>query len=172
MQLFSWHVLCVSSFFNCICTIFLHVAGESCNISDKRSFWSSPVANNQGTVYACYINSDHILHVVVSMHAFDKGNKWSKCTLISWDYSRKCVQYIYGIQACHICTLIITVFQFLNYFKDILDGVASHAMVVIGNYLWLYGGLSLSKGPMDTLARYFQQWNISLIILQEHTVSR
>jgi len=53
--------------------------------------------------------------------------------------------------------LIITVFQFLNYFKDILDGVASHAMVVIGNYLWLYGGLSLSKGPMDTLARYWQQ---------------
>ena len=27
---------------------FLDVAGESCNISDKRSFWSSPVANNQG----------------------------------------------------------------------------------------------------------------------------
>lgn len=58
--------------------------GETCQISDKRSFWSSPVANNQ----------------------------------------------------------------------DILDGVASHAMVVIGNYLWLYGGLSLSKGPVDTLARY------------------
>ena len=67
------------------------------------------------------------------------------------------MQYIYGIQACCKCTLIITVFQFLNYFKDILDGVASHAMAVIGNYLWLYGGLSLSKGPMDTLARYLQQ---------------
>jgi len=29
--------------------IFLYVAGETCEISDKRSFWSSPVANNQGT---------------------------------------------------------------------------------------------------------------------------
>ncbi|KAJ7392447.1 hypothetical protein OS493_012111 [Desmophyllum pertusum] len=58
--------------------------GESCKISDKRSFWSSPIANNQ----------------------------------------------------------------------DILDGVASQAIVVIGNYLWLYGGLSLSKDPLDTLARY------------------
>ena len=29
--------------------IFLYVAGETCQISDKRSFWSSPVANNQGT---------------------------------------------------------------------------------------------------------------------------
>ena len=28
-------------------------------------------------------------------------------------------------------------------------------MVVIGNYIWMYGGLSFSKGPVDTLARYF-----------------
>lgn len=33
----------------------LDVAGESCNISDKRSFWSSPVANNQGIVQYLHI---------------------------------------------------------------------------------------------------------------------
>lgn len=47
-------------------------------------------------------------------------------------------------------------FCIFHYFQDILGGVASHAMVVTGNYLWLYGGLSLSKGPLDTLARYWQ----------------
>jgi len=67
-----------------ICNCSDGLTGESCEFSDKGSFWSSPVANNQ----------------------------------------------------------------------DILDGVASHAMVVIGNYIWMYGGLSFSKGPVDTLARY------------------
>lgn len=50
----------------------------------------------------------------------------------------------------------IYLFIYLLYFQDILDGVASHAMVVIGNDLWMYGGLSLSKGPLDTLARYLR----------------
>ncbi|XP_078359033.1 attractin-like protein 1 isoform X2 [Oculina patagonica] len=68
--------------------------GESCNISDKRSYWSSLVANNQ----------------------------------------------------------------------DLLGGVASHAMAVIGNYLWMFGGLSLSKGPLDTLARYSIKENMWEII--------
>lgn len=49
--------------------------------------------------------------------------------------------------------LIYLLFIIFFYLQDILDGVASHAMVVIGNYLWMYGGLSLSKGPLDTLAR-------------------
>ena len=35
-------------------------------------------------------------------------------------------------------------------------------MVVVGNYLWLYGGLSLSKGPLDTLARYWQLEHFTL----------
>ena len=38
--------------------------------------------------------------------------------------------------------------------QDFLDGVSSHAVANIGNYIWLYGGLTFSKGPLDTLARY------------------
>ena len=51
------------------------------------------------------------------------------------------------IVACHH---LVIFFSYLG----ILDGVASHAMVVIGDQIWLYGGLSYSKGPLDMLARY------------------
>lgn len=45
-------------------------------------------------------------------------------------------------------------------------------MAVVGNYIWVFGGFSLSKGPLDVLARYFLgQYSsgvffISLIVLQ------
>ena len=50
--------------------------------------------------------------------------------------------------------LSTTIFHLLNLSQDFLDGVSSHAMANIGNYIWLYGGLTFSKGPLDTLARY------------------
>lgn len=28
-------------------------------------------------------------------------------------------------------------------------------MAVVGNYIWVFGGFSLSKGPLDVLARYY-----------------
>ena len=45
-------------------------------------------------------------------------------------------------------------------------------MAVVGNYIWVFGGFSLSKGPLDILARYYLgQYSsgvffISLIVLQ------
>lgn len=45
-------------------------------------------------------------------------------------------------------------------------------MAVVGNYIWVFGGFSLSKGPLDVLARYYLgQYSsgvffISLIVLK------
>lgn len=45
-------------------------------------------------------------------------------------------------------------------------------MAVVGNYVWVFGGFSLSKGPLDVLARYYLgQYSsgvffISLIVLK------
>ena len=54
--------------------------------------------------------------------------------------------------------LSTTIFHLLNLSQDFLDGVSSHAMANIGNYIWLYGGLTFSKGPLDTLARYLYMY--------------
>ena len=43
------------------------VAGESCNITDNRNFWSSPVANNQGKL-SCLRLSDS--WELISLYAF------------------------------------------------------------------------------------------------------
>ncbi|XP_058961853.2 attractin-like protein 1 isoform X2 [Pocillopora verrucosa] len=55
--------------------------------------------------------------------------------------------------------------------QDALDGVSSHAMAVVGNYIWVFGGFSLSKGPLDVLARYNireNRWEIIQASTEKH----
>ena len=42
----------------------------------------------------------------------------------------------------------------VHYSTDLIQGRASHASALLGDYMWVFGGYSLSSEPFDNLVRY------------------